>query len=1510
VPPDRWDIDAYYDPDPDAPGKMSTRCGGFLEGIDEFDPQFFGIAPREAVSLDPQQRLLLEVAWEALENANIPADRLYGSATGVFIGIISQDYSHRLLSLSSLDRIDAYSGTGASMGMAAGRLSYCLGLTGPSLSVDTACSSSLVTLHLACESLRRKECSLALTGGVNAILEPGLSVNFSKARMLAPDGRCKTFDEAADGYVRGEGCGVLVLKRLSDAQQDGDRILAVVRGSAVNQDGPSGGLTVPSGPSQERVMRQALANARVAPDAVSYVEAHGTGTALGDPIELGALDRVFGTTHSRTNPLHIGSVKTNIGHLEAAAGVAGVIKLVLSLQHGCLPPHLHCQHLTSRFPWTEKPLHVVTERLSWPRSDTPRIAGVSSFGFSGTNAHIVIEEAPPADAGASNADEPPHLLVLSARSKEALSALAGRYRDQLHDQPQVTLPDLCRAAAMGRAHLPHRTSVIATSVADAAERLDALAQGKRPPRPASGNMGASTLPPVAFLFTGQGSQYPGMGRRLYRTQKVFRDAVNRCDEILRPLSDVNLTDLLFGAEAGRLDMTGYTQPALFCLEFALSEWWQSLGVRPDAVLGHSVGEYVAACVAGVFSLEDGIKLIAARARLMQALPPGGAMAAVFAPEAEVLRALQGRRDHLSIAALNGPAHVVVSGDNARLAQVLAELREAGTRYRELNVSHAFHSPLMEPMLAEFARVAETVSFREPTLPLSSNVTGSIVRGEAAQPGYWVRHIRDAVRFVEGAAALRELGCQIFVEIGPDPILLGMIRQSGDNDALLVPSLRRENDAQFLHALSDLYAHGATIDWHALYQTQRHRTVPLPTYPFQRKRYWVDSPSQPRATSAPPLPTQEADPQALLRYFADSGELSTEEMKLLPKLVQLLTKQPAQATSAEERDTCFRLGWQEKARIAQSDEPRPGTWLLLASNGTAELTDALRTRGARCICADLADDGGFHRLIDEAGQAEGMVFLWPSAPASDTSSCRSAEAHLTQLARLVGELEQRKAPPRLWLVTQGAISAGGSVPVSPFPAALWGFGRTLFLEHPALRGGLIDLSAVPDPDEMPALVRDLLDPDGDDNIALRGGRRYVARIERAAPAHSGSAHLRAEGAYLITGGLGALGLHVARLLAEKGAGAVVLMSRRNVSDAAAGTLDALRKLGARVIVAQGDCTDEAAVRASIEQAAGAGFGLSGIVHAAGNMKPQAVAELDAASLHEVLSPKVDGAWVLHRLTQDVPLDFFVCFSSVAAILGMTQHAQYGAANAFLDGLAEYRRGLGLPALSVNWGPWQGRGLAEGDTARRIAGNGFNPMAPSTAVHLLGRLLDSGEPRMIVVDADWRRVRNLYEARGRQPMLELFESLAPVSEPASSAALDALRKSAPSDRLSFVIGFLQEQVGAVLLFDDATALDPRQGFFDMGLDSLTAVELKGQVEAQLAVSLPPSAVFDYPNIAVLADFLLRQIFDDAPSPNGADRVAPVSAGRPPDPLLPAELRHLSDTEIAALIDDELATLGGDA
>jgi acyl transferase domain-containing protein/acyl carrier protein len=847
IPPDRWDVDEYYDPDPDAPGKYYSRLGTFLKDIDLFDSNFFRISPREASSMDPKQRLLLEVAWEALEDAGLISKAIAGSRTGVFVGMSNHDYLYLQSKINDPAIFDAYSSTGVSHSVASGRLSYFLNLHGPNVAMDTACSSSLVATHLACQSLRLRECDMAMAGGVNLMLIPEGAISVSRARMVSFDGRCKTFDASADGYGRGEGCGMVVLKRLSDALENDDRILAVILGTAMNQDGRSNGLTAPSGLAQEAVIKDALKNAGVKPGEVSYIEAHGTGTSLGDPIEVRALDAVFGESHTSDQPLYVGSVKTNIGHLEGAAGIAGLIKLVLSLENKVIPPHLHFHDPNPLIQWDQTPVRIPTGPVEWsPRNGNRRIGGLSSFGYSGTNVHMILAEAPPRPVKVSQVERPHHILTLSGKNENALKELATRYHQHLSDKPKMPLRDVCFTANSGRYHFGERLALIAENGDQAREKLAGWLSGEDIQGVFRGTKPGEVAPQVVFMFTGQGAQYTGMGRDLYETQPAFRKALDQCNDILSPYLDRPLLSVMYPGndqDAALLDQTAYTQPALFAIEYALARLWSQWGIEPGVVLGHSVGEYVAACIAGVFDLESGLKLIAARGRLMQDLPAGGAMAAIFTDEEQVAQAVKPYSDKVSIAGVNGPANIVISGSGPEVQAIIDQLETEAIKSKRLVVSHAFHSPLMDPILDAFREVASSITYSEPQIKLISNISGDLVGSETlSNPDYWRSHVREPVRFYSSMNTLGQQGYQLFLEIGPQPTLLGMgSRCLPEGQSVWLPSLRQGRDdwVQMLESLGGLYTAGLDVDWDGFDRDYHRNKVVLPTYPFQRQQFLIN-----------------------------------------------------------------------------------------------------------------------------------------------------------------------------------------------------------------------------------------------------------------------------------------------------------------------------------------------------------------------------------------------------------------------------------------------------------------------------------------------------------------------------------------------------------------------------------------------------------------------------------------------------------------------------------------------
>ncbi|KYC40370.1 short-chain dehydrogenase [Scytonema hofmannii PCC 7110] len=1594
VPSDRWDINTYYDPNPDAPEKMYVRKAGFLDRVDQFDPQFFGISPREAVNMDPQQRLLLEVSWEALENAGIAPDKILGSQTGVFVGIMNLDYFQLA---STPNRVDAHTATGNAFSVTSGRLSYNLGLQGPSMAIDTACSSSLVSVHTACQSLRSKECNLALAAGVNLIITPTVMINECRAKMLAPDGHCKTFDASADGYARGEGCGILVLKRLSDAIADGDNILALIRGSAVNQDGRSGGLTVPNGPAQQAVIRSALANAGVEPGQVSYVEAHGTGTSLGDPIELRALGAVLGKGRSQDQPLQVGSVKTNMGHLEAAAGVAGLIKLVLALQHKEIPPHLHLKNPNPHIPWGELPIKITTELTPWTPINGKRIAGLSSFGFSGTNAHIVVEEAPSREMGRKDdsisEERSLHLLSLSAKSEEALKQLANRFSAAFKANPNLNFADVCFTSNTGRSVFDHKLALVAENTIQACEQLTDFSAGKEASGVFAGLPQETRRPKVAFLFTGQGSQYVGMGRQLYEQAPTFRQALDRCDAILRPYLQQPLLSVLYPKDGSNspIDQTAYTQPALFALEYALYELWRSWGITPNVVMGHSVGEYVAACVAGVFSLEDGLKLIAERSRLMQALPPGGEMAAVLADEATVRTAISPYGQKVAIAAINGPQNVVISGEGESVQAAIAELQAKGIESRRLSVSHAFHSPLMEPMLDAFEKQAVTVTYSEPKIDLISNLTGQLVRGvEVSQASYWRRHVREAVRFADGMKTLQAQAIDIFVEIGPHTVLSGMGRQClPEGSEVWLPSLRRgQNDwQQLLQSLGTLYANGLNVDWSGFDRDYQRAKVSLPTYPFQGQRYWVkvDSPKQQSSIISLEKPESQSihnflqsnDTKELTRTLELVEQLPTEQVvsllenlrlaslseritKLSPErhelLTQLLQQDRQQQTLAKGRNSLYQIQWQPQNRKAlpqQIQTTQRGKWVIFSDRtGVGQaLAELLQELGEKCLMIypgeayETLEDGhrkinpenlsDFQRLFQELTATNGLPFrgivhLWSLETRSHQITPSSLEVAQVLGSGSVLHLVQallnftNSISPKLWLATCGTQAVEAKpVPLAVANAPLWGLGRVIALEHSEIWGGLVDL----DPNtsgkegttsQAKSLLAEIWQPDDEDQIAIRGKQRYVPRLVRSSNLKPQPLHLQANATYLITGGLGSLGLQTAQWMVEQGARNLVLLGRKGLPDRnqwstiphetdtweRVKAIQSLEDMGAKIIVAQADVSNSEQMTAVFEQLRDPQIPLKGIVHAAGVTDYKVLQDIDFSTLQYTLKSKVVGTWLLHHLSQEMNLDFFVCFSSIASVWGSRGQAHYAAGNHFLDAIAHHRLALGLPALSINWGPWTGGGMASAETQTLLKRMGVEAWLPEDGIAVLAEVLGTNIAQITAAQIEWSVFKPIYEVKGQKPLLELInkQPQEKIESPQAKRpeVIQQLEDLPANKRYSFLVSHLQTTVAKVLGLEQSQLPQIRQGFVELGMDSLMAVELKTRLETSLGQTLSSTLAFNYPNIETLAQYLATEVL-------ALEQAVETVSNLPKDSQeatrLSADLEQLSSSELASLLDEEL-------
>src|SRR5579871_1696183 len=1422
IPAERWDAAAYYDPDGDVPGRMATKWGGFLSDITAFDAPFFGISRREAVSMDPQQRMLLEVCWEALEHAGHCPRKAAGGDTGVFVGMTTLDY-HDLMLERGEDAIDIHMATGSGHSTATGRISYTLSLQGPSMAVDTACSGSLVAVHLACQSLRNSECRMALAGGVNALLSPEHFISLSKARALAPDGHCKAFDASANGFARAEGCGIVVLKRLSHALADGDHVLALIRGTAVNQDGRSSGLTAPNGAAQEAVVRKALANAGVAPEEVDYVEAHGTGTALGDPIEAHALAAVLGPNRTKDHPLVLASVRTNLGHLESASGVTGLIKVVLALQHNLIPRHLHFQSINPHISWQGMPYEIPVKAIPWVSSQKRRIAGLNSFGLSGTNAHAVIEEAPALEERPVAPERPLHLLTLSARSASALKTLTERFANA--PLTDATLGDICYTAGLGRAHMEHRAAFVAATP-------EAMREALLKTPAASG--AATAAPQVVFLFPGQGSQYSGMARELYDTQPVFRETLDQCAELLAGHLEKPLREVLWSETLQLLDQTAYTQPALFAVEYSLAKLWMSWGIQPAAVLGHSIWEYVAASVAGVFSLEDGLKLIAARARLMQGVSGHGAMAAVMAGEDRVRKAVAGLENRVTIAALNAPANVVIAGYQSDLEGVTKALESDGIRVQSLSVSHAFHSPQMREMEAAFEEVARSVTFHTPALRIISSVTGREADGEMHDPAYWRRQVVQPVRFQDAMETLDQAGYSVFLEAGPGTTLAGLGRQCiQKSETSWLPSIRKARGewTQMLGSLAQLYVLGAEISWTGFDKPYSRRRVPLPTYPFERQHYWFES----RGAS-----------------------------KRLPRL----------STPAENIDEWFyEVAWEQKDHHSVGSQPR-GQWLIVPDRlGVAtELAKKLSTElGVEAVFVDDAPSLAKHL---RSGKFDFVVHAasLDYAQSADLAGVQAALASALPVAQAVAA---EASSPRLWLITSGAVpvrsqDAGPNLLQAP----VWGMGRTFALEHPESWGGLIDLEAGAVPAMAEALLSAIVENDGEDEIAIRDSRRYVARLVRKR-AEVSPKQFSADKTYLITGGLGGLGLKMTSWMAEHGARHLLLLGRRAPSEETARALDALRQRGVQVEFQTADVANRPSLQAALSKLGTDLPPLAGIIHAAGVLDDGVMAQLSPERFEKVLHPKVTGTWNLHQLTENLPLDFFVMFSSLAAVTGAPGQASYAAANAFMDAFAHFRKRLGLPATSVNWGGWADAGMAaRTDSEVRHRAGAFQLMPSDSALAAFGRILSDAPAQVTVASVDWDQFRNTAEGRNAKPLFRALLRQAPPRHEekpgAPKADFTALRSLAPEALQPRLVAYLRDAL-APILGVQASELDSERPIIDYGVDSLMSLEFRNQIRADLDVVLSTASLLQGPTLTNLAAEIAPRLV----VPKSADDPKPAPA-----------------------------------
>ncbi|XTZ15525.1 type I polyketide synthase [Micromonospora echinospora] len=1535
-PTDRgWDLDRLHHPDPDNPGTSYAASGGFLDAAGQLDAALFGISPREAVAMDPQQRLLLEVSWELFERAGIAPLSLRGSRTGVFVGTSGQDYAavmHRA------PGVEGYVLTGTAASVVSGRIAYTFGLEGPTVTVDTACSSSSVAVHLACQALRERECGLALAGGATVMATPSAFVEFSRQRGLAADGRCKSFAASADGTGWAEGVGVLLLERLSDARRNGHPVLGVIRSSAVNQDGASNGLTAPNGPAQQRVIRQALASAKLTPDLVDVVEAHGTGTTLGDPIEAQALLATYGQDRGDAAPLLLGSIKSNIGHTQSAAGIAGIIKMVHAMRHGVVPATLHVDEPTPHVDWTAGAVDLVTEPTPWPAVDRPRRAAVSSFGMSGTNTHIILEQPEDVPAEATRPElSAPAPVLLTGRTRTALRQQAERWAGHVAADADLDPVDVAWTSVVSRSPLEHRAVVFAADRDDLAAALRGLADDRPVSEAVVGAAGATGE--VAFVFPGQGSQWVGMAAELLETAPVFAEKLAVCAEALRPHVDWSLLDVVRGVPgAASLERVDVVQPALFAVGVSLAALWQSYGVHPSAVVGHSQGEIAAAHVAGALSLDDAAAVVALRSRVIAEMAGAGGMVSVATTADEATVTIARWNGRIALAAVNGPTSVVVSGDVAALDELVAEYESRGVRVRRVPVDYASHSAHVEPLRERLVELLAGLSPQSAGVRFWSTVVGEWLDTTGLDAEYWYRNLRQTVRFDEAVRSLVTAGYSTFVEVSAHPVLTMAMQETveavADAAVTVTGSLRREEGGldRFHRALAEVYVAGTPVDWRPAFAGGSGRLVGLPTYPFQRQHYWVPA----EEPAAPVTATGLLDHRfwdAVERADLDAlrGTLAVDDAEAIESLRTLLPVLAGWRRQQQEHSLLD--GWRYRADWQVTPEPAAarldGTWLLALPAGldddpaVHDVRSALAQAGADLLPLAVGPDADRTGLAASLAGADvaGVVSLLAWEPQAGEGGVLPGLASTLALTQALGDAGL-DAP--LWLVTRGAVAVASYDRLAdPGQGAIWGLGRVVGVEAPHRWGGLVDLPSRLDSRAAGRLAAILAGTDGEDQLAVRASGVFVRRLVRAGLGDRPPVRrFTPTGTALITGGTGGLGARAARWLASTGVEHIVLVSRRGPDAPGAAELAAeLRDLGARVTVAACDVADRSALAALLDRVQADGPPVRVVLHTAGVSQTTPLMAVTPTELAEVAAGKATGAAHLHDLLADQDLDAFVVYSSIAATWGSAGQAGYAAGNAYLDALVQQRRADGRAGTAIAWGSWGEGGMHTADSDRKLRDRGVPPMDPTVAMSALCQALDHDDVTLTVVDVDWSRFAPTYASARRRPLLEgvpeakaALDGGAPLDAGEEDGVAATLRRRlaelTPDRREETLTDLVRELAADVLGHDDATAIPAGTAFRDLGFDSLTAVELRNRLVAATGQPLPVTLVFDHPNAVVLARFLLAGLVGDTVAATGA--VAPsVVAGDDPVAIVAMSCRFpggVTDPEqLWQLVTDGVDTVG---
>ncbi|AXN49099.1 type I polyketide synthase [Mycobacterium marinum] len=1420
IPAERWDADDYYHPDPLTPGHMTTKWGAFVADIAGFDAEFFGITPREAASMDPQQRMLLEVTWEALEHAGIPTESLAGTRTAVMMGVYFNEYQSMLA--SSRENVDAYTGTGNSHSITAGRISYLLGLRGPAAAIDTACSSSLSAIHLACQSLRLRETDLALAGGVSATLRPETQIAISAWGLLSPEGRCATFDAAADGFVRGEGAGVVVLKRLTDALRDQDQILAVVRGSAVNQDGRSNGITAPNTAAQCDVIADALRSADVAPESVHYVETHGTGTQLGDPIEFEALAATYGLIKGQDgDSCALGAVKTNIGHLEAASGVAGFIKAVLAVQHGQIPPNLHFSQWNPAIDAASTRLFVPLDNIAWPSDSGPRRAAVSSFGLGGTNAHAIVEQGPElSPANRRGTDDEVTTLVVAGKTPARVAATAGMLADWMEGPgAEVALADVAHTLNHHRSRQARFGTVVARERAQAVAGLRALAASQHAP----GVVNPADAPPepgTVFVYSGRGSQWAGMGRQLLADEPAFAAAVAELEPVFVAEAGFSLHDVL--ANGTELVGIEQIQLGLIGMQLTLTELWRSYGIQPDLVIGHSMGEVAAAVVAGALTPAEGLRVTAVRSRLMAPLSGQGTMA-LLGLDASQTEALIADYPQVTLGIYNSPRQTVISGPTDQIDELITVVRARDRFATRVNIEVAPHNPAMDALQPQMRSELADLAPRTPTIPIISTTYADLGAARESGPTFdaehWAINMRNPVHFQQAITAAAT-DKHNFIEISAHPLLTQAILetlhavQPGSKHTCL-GTLQRDSDDTIVFRTNLNTVRTAPPQ--TPHPPEPHPQIP--TTPWHHTHHWIDN----AASSSPALSRSESrdGTGAALdtRWSPESGSLLDEWSHKVVWAAQSLPDTPSAQTAVN------------------------GRWLVL---GNADLAAELG-RGADVLDSD-SEPAALARALSDVD----YVLYAPPVPA-DPLDVGEAYQLFHQVRRLATAMIANGSPAKLLIATRNAQPIAEGDPANPSHGVLWGLGRTITLEHPEIWGAIIDFD-----NSVPAQVvaRQVLDEadatDSEDQVVYRSGVRHVPRLRRHSLAAQPVA-LDAGASQLVIGATGNIGPHLINQLAEMGAKTIVAVSR-NPGQRLQKLAENLGAEGVNLVIAAADATDEAAMTALFDRFGADLPPLEGIYLAAFAGQPVLLTEMTNDDVTAMFAPKLDAAALLHRLSLKVPVRHFVLFSSISGLIGSRWLAHYTATSGYLDALAYARRVMGLPATTVNWGLWKSLADAEHDASQVSLGSGLVPMQDDVAIGALPLVMSQAAGvHSVVVAADWPLLAAAYRTRGS---LRIVDDVLPVSDETTVLESEfrvALRNCAPERRHDMLHDQVAMLAANVMGLHAGESLDPSTGFFQLGMDSLMSVTLQRALSDSLGEFLPPSVVFDYPTVYSLTDYL---------------------------------------------------------